>query len=84
MKAHTISLIIISVGPNVLCTRNTFKNLKYMKIREKPSKRLALLKVSSLDNSRTAIPAIRNTYDSKSATFQKFFKNLFVRENGFR
>lgn len=33
---------------------------------------------------RTAIPVIRNMYVSKLATFQKYFKNLFVRENGFR
>lgn len=84
LNIQTISLIIISVGPMVLSTRNTFKHRKYMKIKEKPNMRLALFNVSSLDSSRTAIPAIRNMYDNISATFQKFRKNLFVRENGLR
>lgn len=83
-KVYTISFIIISVGPMFLCTRNAFKDLKNMKIRDKAYIRLGILNVTSLANSRSISAAIRKTYDNKSATFQKFCRYLFKRDNRLR
>lgn len=44
-KMHTISLIMISVGPIFLWIRKTSKNLKYMTSRDRAYMRLARVKV---------------------------------------